>query len=87
MRGSNAVFGDIASDAKWSEVTWIRGQSTRKERGMLRILQLSNGKWVYITGKEITRDDAHEIIIQLTDTWGTDFERQDLKDKALGLRR
>lgn len=54
---------------------------------MIKILTLSNGKAVYIQGKQVTRDEAHEIIIKLTGTWGTDFEKQELKDAALGLKR
>lgn len=52
---------------------------------MIEILGLSNGKAVYIEGKEITRDEAHEIIIRLTGTWGTDFEKEELCDMALGI--
>jgi len=33
----------------------------------------------------LERDEAHEIIIKLTGTWGTDFEKQELKDLALGI--
>ncbi len=54
---------------------------------MIKILTLSNGKAVYIQGKELTTDEAHEIIISLTATWGNDFEKQELKDAALGLKR
>ncbi len=54
---------------------------------MIKILKLSNGKIVCIDTKEFTRDDAHEIIIKLTEVWGTDFEKQELKDAALGLSR
>ena len=50
---------------------------------MLAIVELSNGKRVYIDGKEITTEEAQEIIIKLTKTWGTDFEKQELKDLAL----
>lgn len=50
-------------------------------------MRLSNGKAVHIDGKEFTRDEAHEIIIRLTGTWGNDFEKQELKDAALGLKR
>ena len=53
---------------------------------MIKILQLMNGKWIYIQGKEITMDEAHEIIIMLTETWGNDFEKQELKDMALGIK-
>lgn len=52
---------------------------------MIEIMTLSNGKAVCIEGNEITRDDAHEIIIRLTGTWGTDFEKQELCDMALGI--
>lgn len=54
---------------------------------MVVILELSNGKKVYISGRGITRDEAHEVIIKLTGTWGTDIEKQELKDMALGLER
>lgn len=54
---------------------------------MIEIERLSSGKVVYIDGNEFTRDEAHEIIIKLTETWGTDFEKQELKDAALGLKR
>lgn len=50
---------------------------------MIVILKLSNGKKVYISGQEIIKADAHEIIIALTETWGTDFEKQELRDRAL----
>lgn len=50
---------------------------------MIVILELSDGKKVYISGREITRAEAHEIIIRLTETWGTDFEKQDLRDRAI----
>ena len=50
---------------------------------MIVILKLSNGKKVYISGQEITTDEAHEIIISLTETWGTDFEKQELRDRAI----
>ncbi len=58
-----------------------------KEGKVIKLLQLSSGKKVYIQGKSITADEAHEIIIALTGTWGTDFEKQELKDAALGLER
>lgn len=54
---------------------------------MIEVLRLSNSKAIYIEGKEFTRDEAHEIIIKLTETWGTHFEKQELKDAALGLKR
>jgi len=54
---------------------------------VIKILELSSGKKVYIQGKEITRDEAHEIVVKLTGTWGTDFEKQELRDAALGLKR
>ena len=53
------------------------------EVNMIVIQELSNGKKVYMSGREITTDDAHEIIISLTETWGTDFEKQELRDRAL----
>jgi len=51
---------------------------------MIVIIELSNGKKVYISGKGITRNEAHEIIIKLTKIWGNDFEKQELKDLVLG---
>lgn len=54
---------------------------------MVVIVELSDGKKVYISGRGITQGEAHEIIIRLTETWGTDFEKQELKDMALGLER
>ena len=50
---------------------------------MIVILELSNGKKVYISGREITTDEAHEIIIRLTETWGTDFEKRELRNLAI----
>ncbi|MBA7670700.1 hypothetical protein ES703_78847 [subsurface metagenome] len=50
---------------------------------MIVIQELSNGKKVYVSGQEITKDEAHEIIISLTETWGTDFEKQELRDRAI----
>ena len=52
---------------------------------MIKILDLSNGKGIYIDGDEITNDEAHEIIIRLTGTWGSDFEKQELCDIALDI--
>uniref|UniRef100_A0A6M3X4X2 Uncharacterized protein n=1 Tax=viral metagenome TaxID=1070528 RepID=A0A6M3X4X2_9ZZZZ len=49
----------------------------------MMIIRLSNGKAVHIDGNEITRDEAHEIIIGLTEVWGTDFEKQELRDRAI----
>lgn len=49
----------------------------------IKILTLSNGKAVYIQGKEVTTDEAHEIIIRLTKTWGNDFEKRELRDLVL----
>ena len=46
---------------------------------------MGNGKAVHIDGNELTRDEAHEIIISLTGTWGTDFQKQALCDMALGI--
>ena len=54
---------------------------------MIKILTLSNGKAVYIQGRELTTDEAHEIIIMLTGTWGNDFEKRELRDLALGVKR
>jgi len=50
---------------------------------VIEILRLSNGKGIYIDGKELTTEEAHEIIIRLTKTWGNDFEKQELKDLVL----
>jgi hypothetical protein len=52
----------------------------------LEILSLSNGKAVSIEGDELSRDEAHEIIIKLTEVWGTDFEKQALRDAVLGIK-
>ncbi len=52
---------------------------------MIIILELNNGKAVHIDGNGFSRDEAHEIIIKLTKTWGTDFEKQELCDMALGI--
>jgi len=54
---------------------------------VIEILRLSDGKAVYIDGNEITKDEAHEIIIKLTETWGNDFEKQELRDMAIGIER
>ncbi len=56
-----------------------------KRLAMIEILRLSNGKTVHIDGKELARGEAHEIIIRLIGTWGTDFEKQELCDMALGI--
>lgn len=55
-------------------------------QGLAPLLTLGSGKHVYMDGKSFDKDEAHEIIIRLTQTWGTDFEKQALKDLALGLR-
>lgn len=52
---------------------------------MIEILRLENGKSVQMDGSSLDRDEAHEIVIKLTETWGTDFEKQELCDKALGI--
>lgn len=54
---------------------------------MIEILALSNGKAVHIDGSGISRDEVHEIIIKLTEIWGTDFEKQELRDMALGIKK
>lgn len=43
---------------------------------------LSNGKKVHVSGKEIDRDDVHEIIIRLVEAWGTDDEKEELRRRA-----
>lgn len=53
---------------------------------ILLILTLSNGKNVKIDGNSFNRDEAHEIIIKLTELWGTDFEKAALCDLALGIQ-
>jgi len=53
----------------------------KKETVGIQILE--NGKRVYMDGKSIDKDEAHEIIIRLTQTWGTDFEKQHLRDLAI----
>ena len=50
---------------------------------VIKILELSTGKKVYIQGKSIATEEAHEIIIRLTKTWGNDFEKRELKDLVL----
>jgi len=52
---------------------------------MIKILTLANGKSVYISGRGITTEDAHELIILLTKTWGDDFEKHGLKDRLMDL--
>ena len=52
---------------------------------MIKVLELSNSKTVYINGKEITTEDAHEIIILLTKRWGNDFEKSELKNRLMDL--
>ncbi|GAI54747.1 unnamed protein product, partial [marine sediment metagenome] len=64
----------------------VKGPKGRRQK-VIKILELEGGKKVYIQGKSITTDEAHEIIIRLTGTWGTDFEKQELRDAALGLKR
>lgn len=59
----------------------------RKEAKMIEIERLSNGKAVYIDGEGFTTEEAHEIIIRLTKVWGNDFEKQELKDMALGIEK
>ena len=54
-----------------------------KEAVVIKILELSTGKKVYIQGKSIATEEAHEIIIRLTKTWGNDFEKRELKDLVL----
>lgn len=49
------------------------------ETKMMEILELSNGKAVYIDSKEFTRDEAHEIIIKLTGIWGTEILRSEIQ--------
>jgi len=52
---------------------------------MIIIVELGNGKSVYIDGDGITMEEAQEIIIKLTGTWGNDFQKQELCDMALGI--
>lgn len=52
---------------------------------MITILTLSNGKQVYLDGDSISTEEAHEIIINLIKTWGTDFEKRELKDRVLEM--
>lgn len=59
----------------WVEVT--------EKKDMVEVMRLESGKAVYINGKGIDTDEAHEIIIRLTQTWGTDFEKQHLRDLAI----
>lgn len=53
-------------------------------QGLVPVLTLGNGKHIYVDSKSFDKDEAHEIIIRLTQTWGTDFEKQELRDMALG---
>jgi len=46
-------------------------------------MRLANGKVVYINSKMFSRDEAQEIIIRLTKTWGNDFQKRALKDLVL----
>ncbi len=50
---------------------------------MFEIIRLGNGKVVYIDGEMFSRDEAQEIIIRLTKTWGNDFQKRVLKDLVL----
>ena len=52
---------------------------------MITLLKLKNKKLVIISGKSFDKDEAHEIIIKLTEAFGTDFEKQELCDMALGI--
>jgi len=54
-----------------------------EKKETVEVMRLESGKVVYINGKSIDRDEAHEIIIRLTQTWGTDFEKQHLRDLAI----
>ena len=53
---------------------------------MIIILTLSNDKNVYIDGNSIDNDEAHKIIVSLTQTWGNDFEKQELTDRFFGIQ-
>jgi len=50
---------------------------------MIVILELESGKAIYIDDGGITRDEAHEIIVSLTEIWGNDIEKEELKDRIL----
>ncbi len=52
---------------------------------MIIIVTLNNGKSVHIDGNSITTNEALEIIIKLTGTWGNDFEKAELCDMAIGI--
>ena len=58
-----------------------------EERGRIRmvVVKLDSGKRVYIDGDSITEEEAQEIIIKLTKTWGTDFDIRRLKDMVLEM--
>ena len=49
------------------------------------ILELSNGKQVNIDGNEITGKEAIEIATNLTKTWGTDFDKDELREYLFNL--
>lgn len=49
---------------------------------MIIITTLSNGKKVHISGTLIDYEDAHEIIVRLVETWGTDFEKEEMRRRA-----
>ncbi len=59
---------------------------TNKSTDLLHILTLNNSKNIYIDGNSSTNQDAHEIIVSLTKTWGNDFEKQELTDKFFGIQ-
>ena len=50
---------------------------------MFKIMRLANEKVVYIDGKMFSRDEAQEIIIRLTKTWGNDFQKRALREMVV----
>lgn len=49
------------------------------------ILHLSNGKQVSIDGNEITAKEAIEVATSLVKTWGTDLDKDELREYLFGL--
>ena len=46
------------------------------------IATLSNGKKVHISGTSIAHSEVHELIVRLVETWGTDFEIEELHRRS-----
>jgi len=52
---------------------------------VIEILRLDNGKAVHIDGNEITAKEAIEIATKLTKTWGTDLDKDELREYLFNL--